>query len=835
MSCVARKLRSSLKRGVSSRAYAVATGAAIIAFAGASFAQEAQNANVADIHVTGSGGGEGETSKPVMQAQRKPRSIVVVDPKTIERENINRLDELQQKVPNYRANNGGTQQSSRQTIRWIGIGAGTGVGTESPTGYVVDNIFWKYWGFQWMDLFDVASFEVAYGPQGTAGGKNTAAGNLIIRNRMPSFTREATNETNFANLSRVIEKATVTGPIIDDKLAYRVSFFLDKGDGWIRDQASGAGYKNTDRWAARGQLLYVGDDFTDRLIFNYNRSNEYNTSNLWPFADSFLIYANGTRPSATYGQNIVNRLGKPILSYNPYKPYIANMGVDPVRNIQVSNEFNLNVGENVFTSLSAYGFNRNEQRYKEDGQLLGLWRSGMNTYVGQGSQEFRLTSPKDQELEWTTGVYLFYDDAANQMHHVQFGWDAANWLKRPAALPGVEDWWYTKARDIQFAAYGQATWHYDEQLAFTLGLRDSYEIRGGAVSHLNRYYPNVSIFDQDQAIIAAGGWGLSDRGYQSKFLNHAMGIFNPQYQWSENVLLYGLLGRAEKAPAVNTSGNPRYIQRNGVYQFDTWTPLFTKPEISWDYEMGFKSQWLDNRLLFNVNLYWNDYYNFQTDVVDASRTDALGAPVAVTALGNADHARIRGVELDGRWSPIDRLWLNFNAAFSDARWVSYPNAAPPADWQWSTGPTTAPSKLSLSNTRWQGVPLWTFNIGANYEHPLGRVFSNVGGFSGVGSVGDWLDRPLTAFGYFNVNWQDKTQLTNPWSIQQYWQGSFAIVNAGFGVRTDDDRYSLSFWAKNIGDERPFSSWDPGSASNPARVGLARWPATFGGAFRAKFL
>ncbi|WP_312030530.1 TonB-dependent receptor [Methylosinus sp. H3A] len=490
------------------------------------------------------------------------------------------------------------------------------------------------------------------------------------------------------------------------------------------------------------------------------------------------------------------------------------------------------VGENIFTSISAYGFNRNQQRYFEETQLIENWRDGMDTYVGQASQEFRLTSPKEQELEWTTGLYFINDDASNQMHHVAFGSDAAKWLNMPGALPGVQDWWYTKAREIQFAAFGQATWHYDEQLALTLGLRNSYEIRQGSVSHLNRYYPGVSIVDQDQAIIAAGGYGLSDSGGSTKRFNHVTATINPQYRWNDNLLLYAIVGRAEKAGAVNTSANPTYATdpATGLKVFSAWQPQFTRPEVSWDYELGFKTNWLDNKLQFNANFYWNDFYDFQTNTVDTSRVDALGSPIAVSSLGNADHARMRGIELDGRWSPIERLWINFNAAFSDSRWVSYPDAAPPTDWQWTSGTPKAPKTLSLSNKRWTGVPMWTFNIGANYEHPLGAIFAGLGGF---GSLDDWTSKPLTAFGYFNVNWQAKTQLTNPWSIQQYWQGSYAIVNVGAGIRTDDDKYSLTFWAKNIGDERPFSTWDLGTGGNPARVGLTRWPATFGGAFRVK--
>ena len=138
-----------------------------------------------------------------------------------------------------------------------------------------------------------------WGPQGVTGGKNTTVGDVVIKTQLPSFERKATVETTFANYSHVIEKLNVTGPIIDDKLAYRVAFYLDKGDGWINDAVTGAGLLNNNRWGARGQLLYTGDEITDRLIFNYGTSHETNNSTTGIFGNSFLMYANGTM-SATY-------------------------------------------------------------------------------------------------------------------------------------------------------------------------------------------------------------------------------------------------------------------------------------------------------------------------------------------------------------------------------------------------------------------------------------------------------------------------------------------------------------------------------------------------------
>ncbi len=108
--------------------------------------------------------------------------------------------------------------------------------------------------------------------------------------------------------------------------------------------------------------------------------------------------------------------------------------------------------------------------------------------------------------------------------------------------------------------------------------------------------------------------------------------------------------------------------------------------------------------------------------------------------------------------------------------------------------SSAPLSVDLSGQRITGgvsgnspVAPYSFNIGANYEHPLGRIFEGLGGVADV---------PVTAFVYGNLAWKYKTQLSQPGSFYSVFQPSYSIVNFGIGLRTDDDRYSLHFWAKN---------------------------------------
>ena len=105
--------------------------------------------------------------------------------------------------------------------------------------------------------------------------------------------------------------------------------------------------------------------------------------------------------------------------------------------------------------------------------------------------------------------------------------------------------------------------------------------------------------------------------------------------------------RGEKSGAVNTSALPISDSKGN---FKDWQPVITKPEVSWDYELGAKTNWLDGKLILNGNLYWNDIYNFQSILVNTSYRRRDRRSDRKTYLGNIGHVRFRGVEFDGRWS-----------------------------------------------------------------------------------------------------------------------------------------------------------------------------------------
>jgi len=764
------------------------------------------------------------------KAQDVPLPVSVVGAKTQERERLERLQDFSQKVPNF-VPSITNPRTSAMSIRGISGISGGADGSESAVGLIVDNVFYTHVGFQWADFVDLQSLEVARGPQGTLLGKNTTVGAVVIRTQLPSFARSAMSETTFGAYNRVTQKLNVTGPIIDDKLAYRATLYYDRGNGWINNQFNSQQLLDNNRWGARGQLYYVGDNFTDRLIFDRLRSDEYNNyGGVW--GNTFPLYANGSLVK-TYFQNLGSRLRAPIFTIDPYRPYLTRLGKLDQRTTGLSNEVNYTLGENTLTAVSAWREFILHPNNSTGNNLTDIFSNAYDVKVDQFSHETRLASPQGQEFEWTLGNYNLYESVWSY-NHVDYGSQANqfyqnNFNANPFNLWGLFYRNDGKARTFSTAAFGQGTWHINEQWALTAGLRDTYEIRGGSDFG---WIQGVSNLNQINAVkTATGGTTYFDTGGQTQRNNSLSGLINPSYRYNENVMAYGSVARGEKSGAVNTQALPIL---DSAGNFKAFQPLFTKPEVSWDYELGLKTNWLDNKLILNGNFYWNDIYNFQSVLVNTDFTDVTGVPLRKNFLGNIGHVRLRGFEFDGRWSPIDRLWLTFSGAYTNAMYVDYAKAAPPAEFQWPAANNIkgfgAPAYMSLSGHSITGgvsgnnpVAPYSFNVGFNHEYPLGSFFRDAG-YAG----------PVTLFSYANAAWRARTQLSNPLSIYPLFMPAYAILNAGVGLKTDDETYSVNLWVRNLLDERIIIAQSYGTATTQSSLTFDAYnPRTFGATLRVK--
>ncbi|MFK5121492.1 TonB-dependent receptor, partial [Klebsiella pneumoniae] len=75
--------------------------------------------------------------------------------------------------------------------------------------------------------------EVVRGPQGTLLGKNTTIGAVIVKTARPSFDPSLKVSASYGENNAWQVRANATGPLVDDKLAARLTFATSQGGGWI--------------------------------------------------------------------------------------------------------------------------------------------------------------------------------------------------------------------------------------------------------------------------------------------------------------------------------------------------------------------------------------------------------------------------------------------------------------------------------------------------------------------------------------------------------------------------------------------------------------------------
>lgn len=134
--------------------------------------------------------------------------------------NINRLAQLQPSVQFISSN----PRNSAINIRGLGAPFGlTNDGIEQGVGLYIDQVYFGRIAAATLDFVDVEQVEILRGPQGTLYGKNTTAGAVNVTTRKPSFDPEARGELSYGNLDFVQGKVSVSGPIVANTLAARIS------------------------------------------------------------------------------------------------------------------------------------------------------------------------------------------------------------------------------------------------------------------------------------------------------------------------------------------------------------------------------------------------------------------------------------------------------------------------------------------------------------------------------------------------------------------------------------------------------------------------------------
>lgn len=729
---------------------AMLTGLSLIAAVSSAAAQEVDAQPVAEAGLEGASDITVTARRRDERLQDVPLSISAISGGTLSNERLYRISDYAAKIPNFSA----LQQNTRTSglyIRGMG-GNANNDGAESGVGLIVDNVFFTHVGFSWLDFVDIDHVELVRGPQGTLLGKNTTVGALIVTTKRPSFDPSIELEGTVANRDRFEIRANATGPLVGDKLAYRITFYNTKGDGWARNAYNGTKLLDLNRWAVRGQLLFDSGNVTNRLIAEHYETSEYN--NFYsPFADVNVLL-NGT------ARNGWDRKMRTLFGYQPNydSPNNANsdqLGVMESKTNGVSNQLDLKIGDHVLTSVSAWREYKYRPDHDSDLSPFPILKAGFDLDVSQVSQEIRLASPTGGALDYQIGGYFLHEKIDSNNRSL-FQKDSTIYflspLLPPAVLDGVEYDQFGRARITSYAMFGQTSWHITDRATLTGGLR--YTIETKTASNTGSSFGGASLPPVLQpyrtALINAFGGAFDIEGKRT-FRSFSW-LVNPSYKLTDDILAYASVSYGEKSGAANLSAMPG-------------RPLLIEPERSTAYEIGLKTSFADHRGTFNVDLYWNDIKDYQAGQVDPDRL-ALGS-----YLGNAGSVRMRGAEFDASYRMNRHISLSLSGAYNDAVYTSYVNAPAPIEY--------GPGTLDLTGQRVVGAPKWTGQASLDYDTPI-------------------TDR-VTLWGFVNQFYRSGTNLLNPLSVYGE-QGGYGLTNAGLGIRSADDIWSVQLWGRNLFDK-----------------------------------
>jgi iron complex outermembrane receptor protein len=729
-------------------------------------------------------------TKKAQSIQDVPLAVSAVPGNVLESAGFFEVAEIGKISPSVSINTSGNLTQSIVRIRGIGSG-GTNPGFESAVGVVIDNVIRSRAGQALSDFVDIERVEVLRGPQGTLFGKNTTAGVIHLISNAPEFQQGGNFSASYGSYDQVRMKGAITGPL-SDTVAYRIAASSNQRDGYIDRLAVDPApiveeedyYNNRDRFSVKGQLLFAPrDDLSIRVIADYSELDEIGSAPLFEQVGATTMGINAA--TRNYIPNSFDLDSRQTRSTIDPTEVVESTG------LSVQAEWNLEIG--TLTSISAY------REYNADIQF-DLDSSGAD-YIGDItetseikllSQEIRLAGTSGK-LDWLVGGFFAQEDiktTSNIAIGSAFGAIAGI---EPAFVPlGTLSDQGIRGRTLQdqtsLSLFSHNTYNFTDKFAMTAGLRFSdSEKEGGAI--LNDASPGefnndfVCVFVANVFTALCNNYSTDIERSESEFAGSIIG----SYVLNDNMNTYASFSRGYKGGGFNLD-REALSDSSGVLldltEFDA--------EFVDSYEIGLKARIWDDRATVNIALFYADYTDYQFQQFDGVSFTVINVPDIVS----------QGVEVETTWQLADGVRLDVNATYNESRFdddlddgtVSFLD---PYEGQ------TLPSAPKL-----QG------GISLNVIRPLGSTAYNY---------------TMNASYYYRG-----AQNTSASLLDATEEGSHGLLNASFGIRTNDDVYGVTFSGSNLTDEFFGTFKTPGIAQPGSVIAHTNLPRTYAITFDAQF-
>ena len=760
--------------GIGRHKLAAASRCCLAALVAASIAAETKSA-YADARPSASPGLETvvvTARQRVENLQEVPLSVTAISEAQLTNAGITNVQELSSLAPGIVV----TALNPRVTtfaIRGLGNNAASD-GLSGSVGTYIDGVYLDRNAMANFYMLDLSQVEVLRGPQGTLFGKNTTAGAVTFLTRAPEFDHQAGGMLRFGDYGLNDYEAFVTGPLTDS-LAFRITGYLARRDGYLRDIFTGQDLLNTNGEGLRGQILYrPSAEFSWRFIGEFGEENDRGGA---PVLYSKGPASSGNPAFLSYDAWARNLRIHPVFNPDGYQNDENSRQQMTSRQYAFTSLIEGQVGSLTVNSITGWRYWRFTPHNDGDGTYADVWRDiGTTDSVRQLSQEVRLTSPTGMKFEYVLGAYYFWRGLASDTL-LEYGSQFSAGLGargNPAFDNGTSNT-YGKITNNSYALFGEGTWNFNPFWNVTAGIRGTYETADGTI--VRSAFTGGAGTPPPQLGPYQGALSVDNLGPSARIAI--------DYHPSDETLLYVTISEGAKAGGFNP-----IVPATGAGVILPIDTLKVKPEGIVNFEAGWKAEFLSHRLIVNSSAYWADVRDYQsTSFVPTS----AGPVMSVTNVGSV---RSRGFEAEAEMLPVASLKLHMAVAFNDAVYRHFPNA--PAV-QGSISPTQ-----DLGGRPVVEAPKWTTLAGADYTIGINE---NLAVYAG----GD-VSVQSGYYGYID---------DSPYSHIH----GVTVGNLRAGVVFQN--YDLSVWVNNVGDAHRFNPVLPTSTGSAGYFSVPLEPRTIG--------
>jgi iron complex outermembrane recepter protein len=618
--------------------------------------------------------------------QDVPIGITVLDRKQLEDAQINTLEEISRNTPNFLSLPNPSGAFTLYSIRGLG---NNNVVNRDSVGFYIDDVPYSDGSFLDFELTDIERVEVLKGPQSTLYGRNTQSGVVNIISRPPTKVPEFRVGGSYGNYDDLNLQLSLSDAIAKDNLTFRLSGAYLKRDGFTENTLLDENVGDRSGGTVRSQVRWEpSKDWTVSLIGSYTGFNN----------DGDVVI--------------------PLEQSNPYKTDSDRVGFSLLDSDSQALKVTNKNSAFQFTSITARQYSARKLDTEADATSEDLFAAIGNYNSTTWSQEIRLQSPNSKnKLRWLAGGYY----ESRKFKDLGSGLEVSN---AGAVILGVPEAGFDRNQadlnQTTYAAFGQLDYDPIDPLTLSLGLR--YE---SSESRMDR----ERIFETPDGLTLPLGEPFRDIQTSDDIV---IPRFALQYRFNPNLNAYASITRGYKPSGLN-------------YRTDSPTDLIFDKETSWNYELGLKSSWLNDRLTVNLAGFIHTVDDYQVSIFDDS--------LLSNTIGNAG-VDISGLELEMRGTPVKGLDLIAGFGYTNAEFSNFD----------SNGTNFNGNKLPY-------VPEFTYNLAAQYRSP-----------------GGWLGRvELLGLGKYNFDEANRFQ-----------QDSFALLNARIGYEAKG--YGIYLFGNNLLDK-----------------------------------